>query len=271
MAEVPRRGAAAWLARLGRSPGLIGAVTVIALWLLLARTGLVGRTLLADPGEVLRVFARALDPAATGRDRILVHAGGTLGRALCGWLLAVGLGVLGGVGVGARRFLHRGSEPVVDFARAIPPIMVFPLFLVAFNYGDSAYVGTIAFGCVPVVMLTVGRAMSHVSPAKMEVLQVFGAPRRVRAFAAVMEVVPSCFLGARIALSLSLVIAVVTEMVFTPRSGLALGSLAKDAQMSFDTPVVYAALLIVGVFGFAANALMRVLEARLGVDAGERL
>jgi ABC-type nitrate/sulfonate/bicarbonate transport system permease component len=44
-----------------------------------------------------------------------------------------------------------------------------------------------------------------------------------------MEIAPSAFLGARITFSMSLVIAVVSEMIFTPRSGLAIGSLAKRA------------------------------------------
>lgn len=241
---------------------LVGMASLLAVWFALARLGWVGPTLLADPLEVLGVLLHDGGPGGG----LFSHALGTLGRALAGWLLALALGVSGGLLVGWRSALGWGVEPVVELARAVPPIMVFPVLLVAFDFGGPAYVGTIAFGCAPVAMLAVARGVRRTSPERLELLRVFGVGPGVRAMASVMEVLPSAFLAARITLSLSLVIAVVTEMVFTPRSGRALGALAREAEISFDTPVFYATLVLVGLFGFGANALLRAVEARLGVE-----
>lgn len=243
---------------------LLGALLGLALWAACTRSGQVGRTLLASPEEVFTTLWRALDPLAPLGRRVFAHAGETLRRALAGWLVALSLGVSGGVVVGALRRRLLGADALVEFARAIPPILVFPLFLVAFDYNDGAYVSTIAFGACPVVVTTVARGVEGVARAPFEALKVFDAGPAVRAAAAVLEVLPSCVLGARLALSLSLVVAVVTEMVFTPRSGIALGSLAKDAQMSFDTPVLYAAIAVIGATGFVADRALRAAERRLG-------
>jgi len=155
----------------------------------------------------------------------------------------------------------------LELARAIPPILVFPLFLVSFDYSRGAYVSTIAFGAAPVVAVSVASAMRRSGGVRHELLQVFGATRLRRMMAHAMDLLPSLVLAARLALSLSLVIAVVTEMVFAPRSGFALGAYAKDAEMTFDTPAVYAAMLMIGGVGLALNAALAALGRRLGADA----
>ncbi len=250
---------------LARYAGIWGLLGLLLFWFALARSGLVGRTLLADPLEVLAVLGREFDPR--GGQRLLPHVLGTLGRALLGFAWGMLLGVSSGLLVGRAEGLRRASAPLVEFARAVPPIMVFPLFLVYFNYADRAYVGTIAFGCAPVVAITLSRARRRLGGVSFELLEVFGASRLARSLAVLMELSPSLLLAARVALSLSLVIAVVTEMVFAPRSGLALGAYAKDAEMAFDTPAFYAAMLWIGGLGFALNALLAALEHRLSGHA----
>ncbi|MCZ7679934.1 MAG: ABC transporter permease subunit [Sandaracinaceae bacterium] len=177
--------------------------------------------------------------------------------------ISLGVGLLIGLGVGARRLVYAGTEPLIEVARSVPPIMLFPVLLVAFDFADSAYVGTIVFGCTPVMVITVARGMQALSRSKLEVLHLHRARAAVRALALVMEILPSVVLGARVTLSIALVIAVVTEMVFTPRSGIALGALAKEAEIAFDTPVLYAALVVIASVGYLANVTLRALEERL--------
>lgn len=255
---------------LAAHPGCAGALALAGAWVALTHLGLVGPTLLPRPEEVLGVLAGALRPGSDDASSLLAHARGTATRALAGWILAVLAGAALGVVLGLRRRLHRGSEPLLELARAVPPVLIFPLLLVTFSFGDPAYVGTIVYGCLPVMILTVAREVGRAPRASAEILVVFGASRLRRGLAAALEVVPACFLGARITLSMSLVIAIVTEMVFAPRSGLALGALAKHAEISFDTPRFWAAVVLVGGFGFGANAGLRALGRRLGVHDGDR-
>jgi len=82
-----------------------------------------------------------------------------------------------------------------------------------------------------------------------------------------MELVPGIFLGGRLAMSMALIITVVSEMVFTPRNGLSLGALARDSQIDFNTPAFYACVLFAAIFGLSANMALKYGEHRLGSKA----
>lgn len=236
---------------------------VLAIWFLATQYGWVGASLLAKPSEVGHVLMNAFVGNTSKGQNVFLYAVATIQRALTGWGVSVGIGIVGGLIFGSSVIFYKGFEPILEFARSVPPIMVFPVFLVGFNYGEAAYIWTIVYGCFPIVLLTVARGAQRISNKKLEILRVYSVKPIIRAFAVVMEILPSCFLGARLALSVSLVIAVVTEMVFSPRSGVALGALAKDAEISFETPLFYAALVVIGAFGYLANVLIQKLEDRL--------
>ena len=180
----------------------------------------------------------------------------------------MGLGLVFGLLIGSRPMAYTATEPLLEFLRAVPPILAFPLFLVAFSFGGPAYVWTIVFGCLPVVILTIARSTLTIDRTRLEILAVHQVSKSVRLFAGIMEILPAFFLSARIAFSMSLVIAVVSEMVFSPRSGLALGSLAKDAEISFDTATFYGCIMVIGIYGYIGNTSMRHIEQWLRGGSG---
>ena len=141
--------------------------------------------------------------------------------------------------------------------------MAFPLFLVAFDFGTPAFVWTIAIGCLPIMVLAVARGIQNLDRSRQELLVVHDVSRGLRIVASIVEIMPSAFFGARLTFSISLIVAVVTEMVFSPRSGFAIGALAKDSQITFDTPTFFACILLLGTYGYVMNAIMRHVEWRL--------
>jgi NitT/TauT family transport system permease protein len=231
---------------------------VLALWWLVAELRWIGPTLLASPPEVAARLAQGV---------VWRHGAATVERALCGWVLAVLLGKLIGLLLGARGPWWRAFEPGLELVRAIPPVLAFPLLLVAFDFGEPAYLGAILFGCTPVMVLGVARGTQQVPAARREVLVAFRVDRLTRLAVVCMEILPFSVLSARLCFSISLIVAVVTEMVFTPRSGNALGALARDAEMSFDTPTFYACVLLVGGYGYLGNRVLARLELALKTPA----
>jgi ABC-type nitrate/sulfonate/bicarbonate transport system permease component len=249
---------------LTRFPRITGALCCLLLWLIVSRLGLIGPTLIATPMEVARIIIDSALARLSEDENVFFHAGATIVRVLIGWSLSLLFGICIGAILGLTSTAYKIIEPVVDFFRSIPPIMVFPLFLVAFNYGEEAYISTIVFGCTPLVALTVARGFQQMSVVRLELLKVYRASTKVRLLAKMMEVLPSCILAARLAFSISIIIAVVSEMVFTPRNGKALGTLAKEAEIAFHTPIFITATLIIGLFGYAVNFGIGWLEERLG-------
>lgn len=245
---------------LKRHPALLSVPAILLLWALASQQGWLGRTVLASPKEVFDRLVSALRPDAPRESAVFRHAWHTILLAISGWGLALGLGVVVGLAMGSRKVVYLAGEPLIEFARGVPPLLAFPLFLVAYNFDRQAYVWTIVFGCMPVMVLAVARGIQTMDLTRLEILAVHRVGKAVRLFAAVMEIFPSAFLGARITFSMSLVIAVVSEMVFTPRTGLALGSLAKDAEISFDTATFYACIVTIGVYGYLCNVVLRRIE-----------
>lgn len=245
-----------------RHPVVVTVPVLLITWWATAHFSLVGRSLLASPREVLAVLARALHPGPSN-EALFHHAAESFGRALTGWLLSLALGLVVGLLLGLSSTAYRACEPVLEFCRAIPPVMVFPPLLVAFSFGPPAYVWAIGMGCLPIAILTIARGVQSLDRARRELLVVHDAPRGVRLVTSAIEILPSTFLAARVVFSYSIVVALVTEMIFTPRSGFALGSLAKDAEISFDTPTFYACAVVVAAYGYLVNALLRRVEGWL--------
>ena len=78
---------------------------------------------------------------------------------------------------------------------------------------------------------------------------------------------PQTFIGLRTALSLSLIVIVVTEMFIGTNIGL--GRRIIDAQYVYNIKEMYAAIFITGLLGYLLNALVLLLERRLIHWAGK--
>lgn len=249
---------------------VLGAAALLLLWWVAAQSDLIGRTLVASPAEVVERILASFSPEATPYERLHAHALATLGRAVEGWIIGMGLGALLGLALGRSRFAFDFTAPSVEFIRAIPPILAFPLLLVAFNYSRESYVGTIVFGCVPVVAITVAQGIKTIAQERMEIFRLHQRRKSTQLLVSIMEIMPALSLAARLTFSFSLIIAVVTEMVFTPRSGFGIGSIAREAEVAFDTPSFYGSVLLIGIIGYLGNQLLRALEYRLSPTTLER-
>ena len=108
------------------------------------------------------------------------------------------------------------------------------------------------------------RCHGLVHDEKIELFGVYRVRRPLRWAAMGIEILPGVFLGARVMLSIAIVISVVTEMITAPTSPWALGALARDSLMAFNTARYFAAMLIIGICGYVSNLLMRLVESWLG-------
>ena len=248
---------------------LVGVVLIMVLWVTASRLGWAGKTLLASPFEVYDVLRHAAAPGATPDQQVFRHLLATVGRASQGWAIALSFGTLIGLVLGGHHKTYLAGEPIMEFARSVPPILALPLLLVKFGYRDEAHVWAIVFGCLPLITLTVARgtqSVSRSSAEKFDLLRTFGVKKGVRLMVRAIEVLPAILLSARLSLSIALIVAVVTEMVSAPRSGWALGVLARDAETAYQTPVFYACVVAIGAFGYAMNVVLRKLEKMMSME-----
>ncbi|WP_300154103.1 ABC transporter permease [Solidesulfovibrio sp.] len=232
-------------------------LVLVVLWQAVALLGLVNPMFLPSPAEV---WDKARHLSREGR--FLGDVAATLWRALAGFGLAFCLGAPGGLVVGASEKLFACFELPIDYFRSIPPVVAFPLALLLFGIGEASRIAVVAFGCLPILLVTVAAGVRSGPRLRRDVARCMGAGR-LRLFWSVIVpgALPSIFVGTRVALSMAVIIAVVTEMLVGARFGL--GGRVTAAQIAYDTPELYCDIIVVGLAGLAINKLCAALQARV--------
>lgn len=234
---------------------LVGFIAMVAIWELLAYAN-------ADSGLIPhagKVVAAEYQLLASGS--ILPDILWTLRRTVLGFGISVVLGIPIGILLGSIRMLDDLFGGWVTFFRSIPAFVVLPILLVVVQGGEAARVAMIAFGCFFVLAAYATMGTRRVSLLRLQVAMLHGASRPyVFARVALMDAMPQILDGTRIAISLALVLALVSEIMLGATSGL--GTRVNDSLAGYDLPTMYALVVTVGVLGWALNLLGTALAAR---------
>jgi ABC-type nitrate/sulfonate/bicarbonate transport system permease component len=235
----------------------LGPIAVIAIWLLVSHTHLIDEIFLPKPESV----ASALWTSFANKS-ILPDIQMTTMRWLVGLLIGVVIGVPLGVAMGASRLIYESLEIVVDFFRSIPTMTLFPLFLVFFGIGDKAKIFIAAWSTVLYVLINTLYGVRHAKESRIKVAKVFRANKwNMYTKVIIPDALPSIFVGVRIALSMSLVIVVASEMIMGTTLGL--GRRIFDSALVYAMPDMYGAIIIAGLLGYTSNKLFVIVESRI--------
>jgi ABC-type nitrate/sulfonate/bicarbonate transport system permease component len=134
------------------------------------------------------------------------------------------------------------------------------VFLVLFKLGTPVQLATIVFGVVWPVLLNTIQGAQSVDQVQVETAKAFGIPPVRRLFGIVLPAsAPKIFSGLRIALSLSLVLMVISELVGATNG---IGYQFQVASHSFDMPATWAWIALLGLLGNVLNGLFLAVERR---------
>lgn len=233
---------------------LIGPVLVIAIWALAAQLNWVSDKLLPGPWATLGNLVDNVWSGSMIRDALA-----TLKLTASALGIAVVLGLPIGIVLGSSRALYRSFEFVIDFFRSTPATAMFPLFLLIFGIADSSKVSVAAFAAWLVFVFNVAYGVMNARQTRILAAKVMGASRQ-RIFRDVMffESLTQTFVGARMAVSIALVVIIVAEMFIGSISGM--GHRIIDAQQVYDLEGMYASILVTGVIGYGLNLIFLGLE-----------
>lgn len=201
-------------------------------------------------GPPARLF---LTPEATGN--ILP----SLARMGVGLALATVAGVALGVALGRSPRTCAYLDPMLQFARAIPPPTLVPVFVVLFSLGTQMQVASITFSVIWPILLNSADGARSVDPIKLETAAAF----RFSTFSRVAHVVlpsalPKIFAGLRLSLSLGLILMVFSELL--PGTANGIGFQLVDATSRSDLPTMWAAIMLLGILGYLLNTALLTLE-----------
>jgi NitT/TauT family transport system permease protein len=233
---------------------MAGAVGFILLWQIVYWVGLADPVLLPSPLETFSVTLNAFETGTLAHD-----LSRTIVRTTLSFLIASVIGVPLGLALGARESVYRSVEFLIDFFRSTPASALFPLFLILFGIGEGTKIAVAAFGATLVILFNAAYGVMNARKTRVLAAQLMGANRfRVLIDVLLWEAMPQILVGMRTGVSLALVIVVVAEMFIGSTDGL--GQRIINAQMVFDSSLMYGAIFVAGALGYALNLLFLIIE-----------
>ena len=215
------------------------------------------------PSFLLPAPTVILESMATNWPILLRHGAVTLAETLAGFGLSVIVGIPLAVCIVMSQIIEWILYPLLVASQAVPKVALAPLLLVTLGYGAMPKV-IIAFliAFFPVVVNTV-TGLTSVNREMLRLLSSMGASRRdIFLKVRFPYAVPAMIAGFKVAIALAVVGAVVGEFV-GGRSGL--GYYMLVATGNFDTPLIFACIVVLTVMGvalFYAVSIFEVLLAR---------
>jgi ABC-type nitrate/sulfonate/bicarbonate transport system permease component len=194
-------------------------------------------------------------------DRVGSDVVPSLVRMGLGFTIAVTAGVAIGVLLGRSRRTRRATAPIVEFLRAIPPPALLPFAILVMGVGASMKVFIIAFVCVWPILLNTIDGTAGIDPTLEDTTRVYGIDRRDNLLHVVLPAAgPQIFAGIRTAVSLALILMVISEMVASTNG---IGYFVLQSQRTFAIPEMWSGILLLGILGYALNGTFVMIERRV--------
>jgi ABC-type nitrate/sulfonate/bicarbonate transport system permease component len=234
--------------------GLAAAVAAVAVWEILGRSG---RVLFLEPFSVAARGAWDLVSGPGLRTDVLP----SVGRAAAGFLAGSALGIVAGLALGYFRGLEPWLRPLLEFLRATPVPAVLPVAVLAFGANSGTRIGLIAVGAFWPVLLNTMDGAAAVDRGYVEAARAAHVGQlRIVARVVWPASLPQVFAGLRIALGVSLIMMVISEMVASTGG---LGFFVLQAQRTYAFADMYAGVLVLGIVGGLFTLLFTAVEHRV--------
>ncbi|MDZ7911957.1 MAG: ABC transporter permease [Rhodococcus sp. (in: high G+C Gram-positive bacteria)] len=242
---------------------LIVPILIFTTWWGLSQSE-VGSLIVAPPLDTFhRVFTDFFGTDA-GRfflgDATFDHFFPSVYRALAGLLLAVVIGVAVGITLGVSPVLAAVCSPLIHLGRSLPSPALLGVFFFLFGTGDSPKIFLIAFSVVWPILFNTIDGVQSVGMARMQTAAVFKISRwNVLTYIILPGASPKIFAGVRTAMSLSLIIMIISEL---QKSENGLGYLLIQTQRNFDYTGFWSVLIVLAALGVALNFIFVFVERR---------
>ena len=181
--------------------------------------------------------------------------------------MAIVVGVALGVVIGSSRRLLDASSVVIEFLRPIPAVALIPLAILFFGLGVEMRRFVIAYAAFWPILINAMYGARGSDQILHDVARTSGVGSLGRLVRVTLPAaLPSIATGIRVSASIALLVAVTAEFV-TGTEGI--GSYMQRQQLAFHLPEMYAAVVLVGVLGYAINVVFRITERRALFWVGE--
>jgi NitT/TauT family transport system permease protein len=229
----------------------VGAAVFVLLWEVVCRVQQVNPVLLPAPSQIINELGES--PLWFAQQTAY-----TIGITLAGFAAAAVLGILFAVLITEWEFLDRLLFPLFVALNSVPKVALAPLCVIWFGAGAEPKIAIAFLIAIFAVVIDTILGLRSVPSDTLDLARVLRGSRwkvltRIKLFCAL----PHMFAGMKVAMSLSLVGAIVGEFVSSQEG---LGYVILSAQGMFDTTRVFAAITILAVVGVVLIEAIAVAE-----------
>lgn len=232
-------------------PPVLLTVVLLAVWQCATWLWRIEAYLLPSPTGIIRAGVQA-------RGLLSSHIQQTLRETLLGFGLALLSGLLLALAIDLSSFLRRALYPLLVVSQTIPIMALAPLLVIWLGYTIWPKIIVVALVCFFPIVVTAADGLRSTDPDLLALLQAMGATRRQVFFKVrVPWALPSVFSGIRIAVTYSVIGAIIGEWVGASKG---LGVFMLRASNSFRTDWVFAAIAISSLLSILVFLTVAVIE-----------
>jgi sulfonate transport system permease protein len=228
-------------------------ISILILWQISGQAGWLSSRILPEPLAVARAGVRLAESG-----ELWLHVKVSALRALSGFAVGGGLGLLLGLLTGTFRTAEIILDTTIQMIRNVPPLALIPLVILWFGIDETAKLFLISLGVFFAVYINTFHGIRSVDPALIEMGKSYGLSR----WGLYREVIlpgalASILVGIRYALGFMWVILIVAETI-SAQAGI--GYMTMNAREFLQTDVVLLGILLYAALGKLADIAARALE-----------
>jgi ABC-type nitrate/sulfonate/bicarbonate transport system permease component len=235
---------------------LLSAVILIALWEAAIDLHWVKSAFLPSPSTIARQTA-----ALTSSGELPRNLSITLSRMFAGLFAGSIAGLLVGLAMGWSKTIRAVLDPLVSVIYPLPKIALLPLIILLVGIGEGPIILIIALGAFFPVLVNCVAGVANIDPIYFDVAHNYGASK-FKTFTRVVlpGSLPVAFAGFRLALGMSLLLAVVVELSIGTKG---LGAMLWLSWQTFRIERIYVAIVVIAIIGLLLNWLLGLASRRL--------
>jgi ABC-type nitrate/sulfonate/bicarbonate transport system permease component len=192
---------------------------------------------------------------------LAINLGLTLYRALTGFAIAAAAGIAIGILMSRRPLLRWFFDPIVSVGFPMPKIAFLPVFMLWLGLYDVSKISMAVFNAIfPVIAATMAAAESVDRHLLWSARSLGASERQLLREIILPASLPQILTGLQIALPISMIVVIVTEMLM---GGQGLGGAMIAASRFADSPGVFAGIVEIAIAGLCLVRAMTALRKRL--------
>ena len=247
----------------GRWRGWVLPLAALAVWWYVSRNASGTQGIMVSPAQVLHTAIAQAESGALWR-----AMSASLTRELTGFTIGTIAGLALGALLGVSKIANRAIGPSFNTFKQVSLFAWIPLISVWFGLGDVAKVVFLLLAALVPVVVHTNDGIRAVSPALLEVARVFRYSKwQTVAHVVLPAALPSVFTGIYLALIYSWLATLGAEYLLVAGSGI--GNTLVDGSEQFRMDLVVFGVIVVGVTGWALNALARAVQRRWFTHAAQ--